>query len=139
MPGSLSEVIRLAPGFWSRLLTGSADVTTDGRLQMRLESEFLPDFCAGNLVLNLIILAQFIAIVVTILSQPLSGNAFQDLMLISIFIHWITLGSIAILCISRNRLNRLPPQRATLMTFFILLCVTFAVSEMALWVMFAFG
>ena len=134
-----SKLIKHPQGFWSRLLTGDEQITGSQSPQSLIGTEFLPDFCNSTIVLNLIILAQFIAIVITILSQPLSGNAFQDLMLVSIFVHWIALSSMAVLCISRRFLNTLPPERAMLMVYGILLCVTFIVSELALWVMFVFG
>ena len=126
-------------GFWTRLLVGAESRTGPDGPDTLLRAELLPDFCNGTIVLNLIILAQFVAIVITILSQPLSGNAFQDLMLISIFVHWIALSSMAVLCVSRRYLDTLAPARSMLAVYGILLCVTFVVSELALWVMFVFG
>ena len=120
---------------WLRLLFGDHGPVSDELPDSKKPSEFLPDFCSGSMVGNVLILAEFFALVVTILSQPLSANIFKDLLLISIFVQWIALTSVALLCWLRPYLNRLAPSRALLMSYLLLLSVTLVVSELMIWVM----
>ncbi len=98
---------------------------------------FLPDFCRGEMVINVVVLAEFLAIVATIITPPLTTSVFQDLFYISLFLQWIALTSIGVLCAARPYLNRLGERRAVLMAYLLLLCVTWLVSEFALWLMAA--
>lgn len=96
---------------------------------------FLPDFCGGGYVINVVVLAEMIAVAITVLTDRLSANIYQDFLLISLFVQWVALTSIAVLCLLRNLLNRLPPWRAVLMAYLILLCITWIVSELAIWIL----
>lgn len=99
---------------------------------------FLPDFCRGELVLNIVVLAEFLAIVFTILIPPITANIFLDLFMISLFLQWIALLSVSALCLARPFLNRLPDNRALLFTYAMLLCITWLVGELSLWLLAAF-
>lgn len=101
------------------------------------EPGFLPDFCQGEMVINVVVLAEFLAIVATIITPPLTQSVFQDLFYISLFLQWIALTSIGVLCAARPYLNRLGERRAVLMAYLLLLCVTWLVSEFAVWLMAA--
>ncbi len=109
---------------------GGAELTRD---------DFLPDFCRGDMVINVVVLAQFLAVVATIITPPLTTNVFLDLFYISLFLQWIGLASVGMLCVARPRLNRLGERRAVLMAYLLLLCVTWLLSEFALWVMAGAG
>ncbi len=98
-------------------------------------ADFLPDFCRGEMVINVIVLAEFLAVVATIITPPLTTNIFLDLFYISLFLQWIGLASVGMLCVARPRLNRLGERRAVIMAYLLLLCVTWLLSEFALWVM----
>ncbi len=124
-------------------ITRSSDVSqtreqdTEFDASQLTEPGFLPDFCRGEMVINVVVLAEFLAIVATIITPPLTTNIFQDLFYISLFLQWIALTSIGALCTARPYLNRLGERRAVLMAYLLLLCVTWLVSEFALWLMAA--
>ena len=80
---------------------------------------FLPNFCNGLTLLNVIVISQMLAFVVTLVTRRISSNMFEDLLLISIFIQWIALSSAAAMCALRNYLNRLPDQRAFVMAYLL--------------------
>jgi two-component system sensor histidine kinase AlgZ len=103
------------------------------------DGDFLPNFCNGLTLLNVIVIAEMLALVVTLVTRRISTNVFEDLLIISIFIQWIALSSAAIMCALRNYLNRLPNQRAFVMAYLLLLCVTWVVSEAAMWLLWLFG
>ena len=100
---------------------------------------FLPNFCNGLTLLNVIVIAEMLAFVVTLVTRRISANMFEDLLLISIFIQWIALTSAAAMCALRKYLNRLPNRRAFVMAYLLLLCVTLLVSEAAVWLLWLFG
>ena len=106
--------------------------------QITADAGVIPNFCRGEMVLNVMVLAQFVAIIFTIVTPSLTSNIFADLFLISIFIQWIALMSVSALCLARPYLNRLPERRALIMAYLVLLCITGLVGEFALWILASF-
>lgn len=100
---------------------------------------FLPNFCGGEMVINAVVLAEFLAVMATVISRPVLTNIFQDLLITSLFVQWVALTSVAVLCLLRRTLNRLPSSRAVIAAYLILVCVTWLVSEAALWLMWGAG
>lgn len=96
------------------------------------DQEFLPNFCKSDVVFNVIVLAQFLAIVITILIPTLTGSVYVDLFLVSVFVYWVALTSILALCLCRPYLNRLTERRALLMAYLLLLCIVWLIGELAL-------
>ena len=121
--------------------TGSGDIAGAPAREMEAHPDegFLPNFCRGPIVLHVIVVAQFLAVVITVLIPPLTQRAFLDLFLVSLFVQWIALTSISVLCLAGRFLNNLPEHRALIMAYLLLLCVTWLVGECALWVLSQFG
>jgi two-component system sensor histidine kinase AlgZ len=103
------------------------------------ESHFLPNFCRGRAVFGIFLIAELLAVVLTLVTRRISSNLFQDLLLISLFVQWIALASAAALCTARRFLNRLPNPRALGFAYLLLLAVELAVSEMAVWALWLAG
>ncbi len=103
------------------------------------EGAFLPDFCHGRTLLRVVLLAEMLALTVTLVTRRISANLFIDLFMISLFVQWIALTSAATLCALRGYLNRLPWRRALMAVFLLLLVITFALSEAAVWVLWTAG
>src|SRR3990167_1883071 len=93
------------------------------------KAEFLPDFCTGEVVLNVVVVAEMLAIVINLVIPRnfLSPTVMQDLLLISIFIQWVALAGTAVLCYTRKYLNRLPNLPALGLAHLLLLLTTFVV------------
>ncbi len=104
-------------------------------------TEFLPNFCAGEVVFNVVVVAEMLAIVINLVIPRgfLGSSALQDLALISLFIQWVALTGTAVLCYTRKYLNRLPKLRALGMAYLLLLLTTFVVSECAILLLWAVG
>ncbi len=100
-------------------------------------SGFLPNFCQGELVWHVMVLAEMLAVVATIITPPITNSMLNDLLLVSLFLQWIALSSVSALCLLRQHLNRLPERRAILTAYFVLLCVTWLVGEISLWLLAA--
>jgi two-component system sensor histidine kinase AlgZ len=105
------------------------------------KTEFLPNFCTGEVVFNVVVVAEMLAIVINLIVPRnfLAATALQDLLLISIFIQWVALAGTAVLCYTRKYLNRLPNLRALGAAYLLLLLTTFAVSECLVWLLWALG
>jgi two-component system sensor histidine kinase AlgZ len=105
------------------------------------KTEFLPNFCTGEVVFNVVVVAEMLAIVINLVIPRdfLSASPLQDLLLLSLFIQWIALAGTAVLCYTRKYLNRLPNLRALGMAYLLLLLTTFVVSECAILLLWAFG
>lgn len=129
-----------------RLLPRVADAT--GRL-LRLftpvaapaeaETHFLPNFCGGRAIGGIVLIAELLAIVITLVTRRISTNLFQDLLLVSLFVQWIALSGAATLCIARRFLDSLPSSRALGFAYLLLLGVVLVVSEAAVWVLWLAG
>lgn len=104
-----------------------------------IKNDFLPDFCNGQTVFNAVLLAESLALILTIVGKQLTGDLFRDLLLVSLFIQWIAIFSLAVLCYLRPRLNRLPPLRAGIIAYLLLVSITLICGELAMWVLWAVG
>lgn len=115
---------------WPARPEAAPAAATDSR-----EDRFLPNFCRGSVVWYVIVVAQFLAVAITVIIPPLTERAFLDLFLVSLFVQWIALTSVSVLCLAGPFLNRLPERRALAMAYLLLLCVTWLVGECALWLL----
>ena len=99
----------------------------------------LPDFCSAPVVVNVVIIAEVLAFISTLITRRISTNIVEDLLLISLFAQWIALTSVAALCGARAYINRLPKFKALGVSYILLLVITVFVSEAAVWLLYAFG
>jgi len=100
---------------------------------------FLPDFCNGPVLFNVILLAESLALVLVLIGGSFSGSLLRDLLLISLFVQWIAIFSAAALCMLRTPLNRLGPLRAGIAAWLLLVLIALVVGELATWVLWALG
>jgi len=100
-----------------------------------VDEGLMPDFCARAVVLNVAMMAQFLAVAITVMAPPLTHKPLLDLFTISLFIHWIALASVCVLCLARGFLNGLPGSQALVLAYLMLLGVTWLVGEAALWLL----
>lgn len=91
---------------------------------------FLPDFCEIRIVFSVIIIAELLAIVLTLATPSAAGGTWVYLGITSIYIQWIALLSATMLCWLRPRLARLNDGLAACLAFFILMLITGIMSEL---------
>jgi len=103
------------------------------------DTHFLPNFCRGRAIGAIVLIAELLAVVITLITRRISSNLFQDLVLVSLFVQWIALSGAATLCIARHFLDKLPNSRALGFAYLLLLAVVLAVSEAAVWVLWLAG
>ena len=124
---------------WLRTAAGFVGLAPAPHAPADADEGLMPDFCAGPVVLNVIVIAEMFAFMTALITRRISVNLLQDLLLISLFVQWVALASVAALCLARHYLNRLPKTRAVAMAYALLLLVTLLVSEAAVWVLYALG
>jgi two-component system sensor histidine kinase AlgZ len=100
-----------------------------------IENYFLPDFCSVRMVFAVIVIAELLAFIITLLSPGVIDNPWGNLGLISMLVQWIALASAAVLCAARSLLSRMGSSAAALASYLLVLLVTALVSEMAFWLM----
>jgi len=94
-----------------------------------LDGLFLPDLCTIRILLLVIVIAELLAFVLALAaSRP--GQGWQDLGLISLFVQWVALCSVFLLCISRPWLARFGNIQAGFISFAVINVITLLVSEL---------
>ncbi len=94
---------------------------------------FLPDFCNVRMVFAVVVISELLAIMLTLSPLKGSGNRWNDLSIISLFVQWVGLSSAGVLCIARSRLVRLSETKASIVSYFLLLLTTLIITELAFW------
>lgn len=98
-------------------------------------TSFLPDFCGTRIVFIVVLLAELLAIVLTLAHIQQMNEILFDLALNSLFILWVALSCVATLCLCRPFLNHLSDVWVASLSYLITLLVSVIVTELAWWVM----
>ncbi|MDX1442649.1 MAG: histidine kinase [Gammaproteobacteria bacterium] len=97
-------------------------------------ARFLPDFCSAPAIIEILVIAEVTAMILTMARGLLPGtNVLADFIGISLFMLWLALSSAAVLCLARRRLADASPRRAYLVCYALLLVTTLAISLLAVW------
>lgn len=92
---------------------------------------FLPDFCAIRSVFAVVVSAQLLAFVLALAGSPPGALWWNELGLVSLFVQWVALTCTAVLCLARRWLTQLPPRRAGLLAYALILLLVLGLSELA--------
>ncbi|MET0092805.1 MAG: sensor histidine kinase, partial [Sedimenticola sp.] len=79
-----------------------ADSTETRQPGVKADTSFLPNFCSIHVVFALVVTAELLAIVLTLVSIPSLENFTLELSLYSLYVQWIALLSAAMLCLLRR-------------------------------------
>ncbi|MBT8087439.1 MAG: histidine kinase [Gammaproteobacteria bacterium] len=100
---------------------------------------YLPDFCAAGTLLIIVLVAELVAIVLTLASHGGDGQFLIALSKISLFVLWLALLGAALLCQLRGWLERAGKTRAFVLGFVILNILCLLLAELAWQLMRALG
>jgi two-component system sensor histidine kinase AlgZ len=89
----------------------------------------LPDFCAGNTTLAVVLIVELVALILTTARQPFQANFWVDLASTSLFLLWQGLISAAVLCRARPHLLQLAAARAYAWALTLMLVAALIVAE----------
>lgn len=98
------------------------------------QGSFLPDFCGTRTVFIVILIAELLAIVLTLAQPPLISNRLVDLALYSLFIQWVALSCTAVLCIFRQHFTRFADHWTGIIAYGITLVTSLLITELAWWI-----
>ena len=107
--------------------------------ETRTSQAYLPDFCAAGTVFIVVLVAQLVAILLTIASYDAPGRFLIELSKMSLFVLWLALLSSAVMCGFRSRLESAGKTRAFVISFFVLLILCVALAEIAYQLTRVFG
>jgi two-component system sensor histidine kinase AlgZ len=96
---------------------------------------FLPDFCAASTLFVIVLVAELVAIVLTLAAHEADGRFLVELSKTSFFVLWIALLGSAVMCLLRGRLEKTGKTRAFVLSFVLLVLVCLALAEAA-WQLF---
>ncbi len=97
--------------------------------QQHRKELFLPDFCGIQILFSTLVVGELLALVLTLDPTSSTHGGWQELALISLFIQWVALGSIACLCLLRGVLERIGNIPAAVVSYGLILVITLIVSE----------
>ena len=104
-------------------MTGQSDATET--------QVYLPDFCAAGTLFVILLVAELVAIVLTLASHTPEGQFLLALSKISFFVLWLAVLGTAILCKLRGWLERTGKNRAFVISFLLLVSLCLVVAELA--------
>lgn len=85
---------------------------------------FLPELCRGEALLGLILLAQLLVMVLVLADPGAAGLDWSRLALISFFVQWVVLLTVAVLCPLRPWLMHLSSLHSSLLTCLLVVLIT---------------
>ncbi|NND65314.1 MAG: sensor histidine kinase [Gammaproteobacteria bacterium] len=97
-------------------------------------ANYLPNFCEGEMVFSVILVAELIAIVYSLTQQLNSETFWTTLASASMLLLWIALCSAAALCLVRRFIENKSLSVITIVSMALLVLVTIFVSEIVFWV-----
>ncbi|NNF40953.1 MAG: histidine kinase [Woeseiaceae bacterium] len=100
---------------------------------------YLPDFCAAGTLFIVVLIAELVAIVLTLAAHEPQGRFLIELSKTSFFILWLVLLGSAILCLFRNQLESTGKTRAFVICFVVLEILSLVLSELAWQITRIFG
>ena len=102
----------------------------------RGHTSFLPDFCTTRIVFVVVLLAELLAIILTLGRFPDVPDALTDLAMYSLFIQWIALTCVAALCLCRPWLNHLQDPWVAVLSYLLTLLISLLITELAWWLVY---
>jgi two-component system sensor histidine kinase AlgZ len=92
---------------------------------------YLPDFCAAGTVFVVILVAELVAILLTLAAYDTPGTFLIELAKNSLFILWLALLSAVVMCLFRAQLESTGKTRAFVISFIVLLVLFVVLAEIA--------
>lgn len=99
----------------------------------QLNQFFLPDLCNTRAVLILLVLSEALVLAMTLIESSLTNISWERFSLVSFFVLWVCLLSIAIICPLRYGLVHLSPLPVSLIAMFVIALITLMVSVVGDW------
>lgn len=93
---------------------------------------FLPDFCSIRVTFAIVMAAELLAVVLSIVDYAGLDNFWSRLSMFSLYIQWIALGSSAILCLLKPVLKNMAASMSGFIALLVLLAVTWLIAHLSI-------
>ncbi len=100
---------------------------------------YLPDFCAPGTLFIVVLVAELVAIVLTLAAHTGDGQFLLQLSKTSFFMLWLALPGVAVMCQLRRWLESAGKKRAFVLGFIVLVLLCLVVAEISWQVVRVFG
>ncbi|MGB5625360.1 MAG: histidine kinase [Woeseiaceae bacterium] len=100
---------------------------------------FLPDFCAARTVFVVVLVAELVAIVLTLAAHDAEAQFLVELSKTSFFVLWLALLGSSVMCGLRNTLEKTGKTRAFVISFFVLELLSLVLTEVSWQLVRVFG
>ncbi len=101
-------------------------------------TSFLPNFCSVDVLFIVVLSAELLAIVLSLALPIYSRDILFDLAMNSLFVQWISLSCVGLLCILRRYFATLSERKAATISYLLILLVSFIISELAWWSLYVY-
>ena len=95
------------------------------------DSSWLPDFCSLPVIVAVMIIAELTVLVILIAPSDESQPLLSRLGTVTVFVQWIAMLCVVVLCKSRAWLQRLPRLHGVLVAYLLMLAITLTGSALA--------
>ncbi|MEQ9060976.1 MAG: histidine kinase [Gammaproteobacteria bacterium] len=95
---------------------------------------FLPDLCGFTALFVVVVVSELVALIIVVGARGFGTGFFDELAVLSLYTQWLGLSAAAALCLARRPLNGLDERAITVISYALVLLVTWAVAELAWWV-----
>lgn len=92
---------------------------------------YLPDFCAASTVFIVVLIAELVAILLTLAAHDTPGRFLIELSKVSMFVLWFALLGSVVMCLLRGALESAGKTRAFVFSFIILVVLCVVVAEIS--------
>jgi len=99
---------------------------------------YLPDFCAASTVFVVVLIAELIAILLTLAAHTIPELFLVELARTSLFVQWLAILSCGVMCLFRPFLESAGTTRAFILSFLILELVCLVLAELSFQLSLAF-
>lgn len=97
------------------------------------KQSFLPDFCGVRTVLAVVVSATLMAMVLTLAATGRLQDFWENFSIVALYIQWIGLASVALICLLKRGLGRMSHGMAGLLAWGVIMLVALAVSMSTTW------
>ena len=97
----------------------------------RESQAYLPNFCAAGTVFVVVLIAELVAILLTLAAHETPGLFLVELARNSLFVQWLAILSSAVMCLFRSQLESAGKTRAFVLSFLVLELLCLVLAEIA--------
>jgi two-component system, LytTR family, sensor histidine kinase AlgZ len=102
------------------------------------KTSFLPNFCSAEALFIVVLSSELLAMVLTLARSLYTEDLLFNLAMNSLFIQWIALTCVGLLCLFRRFIASLTEKQAATVSYLLILVVSFIITELAWWSLFIY-